>query len=137
MTKHEVKEEHKQAEGDPLIKRRIKEIRRDRAQKNLAQTVPQADVIITNPTHYAVAVKYDSISMPAPMVTAKGQDLMAQKIREIADEHDIPIVENAPLARALYKVDEMDYVPAEHYEAIAKIIGYVYYLNEKKGKKKK
>jgi len=132
MTKHEVKQEHKQSEGDPLIKKRIREIRRDRAQKNIVQNVPQADVIITNPTHYAIAIKYDADSMPAPMIMAKGQDLMAKKIREIADEHDIPLVENAPLARALYKVDEMEYVPAEHYEAVAKIIGYVYYLNEKK-----
>jgi len=136
MTKHEVKEEHKQSEGDPLIKRRIREIRKSRAQKNIAQNVPKADVIITNPTHYAIAIKYDAMSMPAPMITAKGADLMAKKIRDLADEHDIPMVENAPLARALYKVDEMEYVPAEHYEAIAKIIGYVYYLNEKKGKSK-
>ena len=132
MTKHEVKQEHKQSEGDPLIKKRIREIRRDRAQKNIVQNVPQADVIITNPTHYAIAIKYDADSMPAPMIMAKGQDLMAKKIREIADEHDIPLVENAPLARALYKVDEMEYVPPEHYSAVAKIIGYVYYMNEKK-----
>jgi flagellar biosynthetic protein FlhB len=137
MSKHELKEEHKQSEGDPIVKRRIREIRRARAQKNIAQNVPKADVIITNPTHYAIAIKYDADTMPAPMITAKGQDLMAAKIRELAEEHDIPMVENAPLARALYKVDEMEYVPHEHYEAIAKVIGYVYYLNEKKGKKRK
>ena len=132
MTKHEVKQEHKQSEGDPLIKRRIREIRRERAQKNIVQNVQQADVIITNPTHYSIAIKYDADSMPAPMIMAKGQDLIAMKIREIAAEYDIPLVENAPLARALYKVDEMAYIPAEHYQAVAKIIGYVYYLNEKK-----
>ncbi len=132
MTKQEVKDEHKQSEGDPLIKRRMREIRNARAQKSIMQQVPQANVIITNPTHYSIAVKYDADSMPAPMIVAKGMDMMAMKIREIATEHDIPLVENAPLARALYKVDEMQYVPAEHYEAVAKIIGYVYYLNEKK-----
>lgn len=137
MTKHEIKEEHKQSEGDPKIKQRIREIRRSRAQKNIAQNVPKADVIITNPTHYAIAIKYDAQSMPAPMITAKGQDLMAAKIRELAEEHDIPMVENPPLARALYKVDEMEYVPAEYYETVAKIIGYVYYMNAKKGKKNK
>ena len=132
MTRHELKEEHKQSDGDPLIKRRMREIRRDRAQKNLAQNVAQADVVITNPTHYSIAIKYDADSMPAPMIMAKGMDLMAMKIREIAEESEIPLVENAPLARALYKVDEMQYIPPEHYEAVAKIIGYVYYLNEKK-----
>ena len=125
MTKHEVKQEHKQSEGDPLIKRRIREIRRERAQKNIVQNVQQADVIITNPTHYSIAIKYDADSMPAPMIMAKGQDLIAMKIREIAAEYDIPLVENAPLARALYKVDEMAYIPAEHYQAVAKIIGYL------------
>ncbi len=132
MTKQEVKDEHKQSEGDPLIKRRMREIRNARAQKSIMQQVPQANVIITNPTHYSIAVKYDADSMPAPMIVAKGMDMMAMKIREIATENDIPLVENAPLARALYKVDEMQYVPSEHYEAVAKIIGYVYYLNEKK-----
>lgn len=137
MTKHEIKEEHKQSEGDPLVKRRMREIRRDRAQRNIIQNVQQADVIITNPTHYAIAIKYDAESMPAPMIMAKGQDLIAKKIREVGEEHDIPLVENPPLARALYKVDEMEYVPSEHYEAVAKIIGYVYFLNEKKKAKKK
>lgn len=136
MTKHEVKEEHKQTEGDPLIKRRIRDIRRERAKRNLVSNVKKADVIITNPTHYSIAIEYDADSMPAPMIVAKGMDLMAMKIREVAEENEIPMVENAPLARALYKVDEMEYVPAEYYEAVAKIIGYVYYLNEKKKGKK-
>lgn len=137
MTKHELKEEYKQLEGDPLVKRKIREIRNARLQNNITQNVPKADVIITNPTHFAVAIKYDESTMPAPMVTAKGMDLIAQAIREIAEESDIPIVENPPLARALFKVKEMSYVPVEHYEAVAKIIGYVYYLNSKKNKKKK
>lgn len=134
MSKHELKQEHKQSEGDPLIKRRLRDIMRSRAQQNIKKNVPTADVIITNPTHYSIAVKYNE-TMPAPMVVAKGLDLIAMKIREIAEEHDIPMVENAPLARALYKVEEMQYIPEAHYDAVAKIIGYVYYLNQKKGKK--
>jgi flagellar biosynthetic protein FlhB len=135
MTKHELKEEHKQAEGDPLVKRRIRELRLERAQKNLTKTVPTADVIITNPTHYAVGLKYDS-TMEAPQVVVKGMDLMALKIREIAEKHDIPIIEDPPLARNLYnKLDISDFIPTEYYDAVAKIIGYVYSLKGKKGKK--
>jgi flagellar biosynthetic protein FlhB len=135
MTKHEVKEERKQTEGDPLIKKRIREIRMSRAKHNIKKNVLKADVIITNPTHYSIAIRYDQSTMNAPMVVAKGLDLIALMIRELAQENDIPIVENPPLARALYKIDEMEYIPEQHYEAVAKIMGYVYYLNERRGKK--
>lgn len=133
MTKHEQKEEYKQVEGDPVIKKRIRELRMTRAQNNLRKNVPSADVIITNPTHYAIALEYNR-SMVAPKVVAKGLDMMALKIREIGEEFEIPIVEDPPLARALYhKVNLSDYVPEEHFEAVAKIIGYVYSLKDKKG----
>jgi len=132
MTKHELKEEHKQAEGDPLIKKRIRELRNERAKLNLNITVPTADVIITNPTHYAIGLKYNT-SMHAPMVIVKGADLIALKIREIAEKNDIPIMEDPPLARVLYSnVDVSEYIPTEHYEAVAKIIGYIYSLKSKK-----
>ena len=133
MTKQEIKEEHKQSEGNPEIKQKQRQLRRDRAQASIRQSVPTADVIITNPEHFAIALKYDPAEMPAPMVVAKGLDLIALDIRKIAEEHDIPIIENPPLARALYKdvgVDE--HVPLEHYEAVAKIISYVFGLRDKK-----
>lgn len=133
MTKHEVKEEHKQLEGDPLIKRRIRELRMSRAQNNIMQNVPKADVIITNPTHFAIGIQYNE-EMVAPKIVVKGLDNLALKIREMAEEEDIPIVEDKPLARALYyKAEIEDYIPEEFYEPVAKIIGYVLSLKNKKG----
>lgn len=132
MTKHEQKEEYKQIEGDPLIKKRVRELRLARAENNIIKNVPKADVIITNPTHFAIGIEYNE-AMSAPKVVVKGLDLMALKIREMAEEEDIPIVEDKPLARSLYyNVKLSDYIPEEHYEAVAKIIGYVYSLKEKK-----
>ena len=129
MTKQEVKEEHKQAEGDPTAKQRLRQIRQDRARQRMMSSVPDADVVITNPTHYAVALKYDLDEMEAPRVTAKGQDFIALKIREIAEENDITIVENPPLARALFaSVDLDEEVPPEHYQAVAEVISYVWGL---------
>jgi len=126
MTKQEVKDENKQAEGDPQIKARIRQLRMERAQQRMMAAVPEADVVITNPTHYAVALKYKMKDMAAPILVAKGMDSLAQRIREVADENDIPIVENPPLARALYAVVELDQeIPDEHYKAVAEIIGYV------------
>jgi len=133
MTKHEVKEEYKQTEGSPEIKQKIRALRREQAQKRIKQTVPKATVVITNPEHYAVALQYDQHTMKAPVLLAKGLDLIAKKIREIADENNIPIIENPPIARALYKdvgIDEE--IPIEHYEAVAKIISYVMSLKERK-----
>jgi len=137
MTKQEVKEEYKQTEGDPEIKQRIRALRREQSQRRIKQAVPNATVVITNPEHYAVALKYDMNSTGAPICVAKGGDLMAQKIKEIAKEHEVTIVENPPLARALYKDVKIDEeIPLEHFEAVAKIISYVMAI-EKQSKKKK
>ncbi len=125
MSLREMKDEFKQSEGDPHIKGRIRQLRQQRMKKRMMAAVPKASVIITNPTHYSVALSYER-GMPAPICVAKGVDLIALKIREIAGEHDIPIVENVPLARALYANVEIDEeIPVEHYHAVAEIIGYV------------
>ena len=125
MSLQEVKEEFKQSEGDPHIKGKIRQLRQQRMKKRMMAAVPNASVIITNPTHFAVALKYDR-GMPAPICVAKGVDAIALKIREVAGKHDIPIVENVPLARALYAgVEVDDEIPVEHYHAVAEVIGYV------------
>jgi len=126
MTKQEVKDEHKSTEGDPQIKARIRKIRVERFQQRMMASVPQADVVITNPTHYAIALKYKMEEMQAPKLVAKGVDHLALRIREIADENNVTIVENPPLARALYAAVEVDEeIPAEHFKAVAEVIGYV------------
>jgi flagellar biosynthesis protein FlhB len=125
MSLQEMKEEFKQSEGDPHIKGRIRQLRHARMKKRMMSAVPKASVIITNPTHYAVALSYQR-GMAAPICVAKGVDQIALKIREVAGKHDIPIVENVPLARALYATVEIDQeIPVEHYHAVAEIIGYV------------
>ncbi len=125
MSVQEVKEEFKQSEGDPHIKGRIRQLRQQRMKKRMMAAVPKASVIITNPTHYSVALAYER-GMSAPICVAKGVDNIAFKIREVARAHDIPIVENVPLARALYATVEIDdEIPVEHYHAVAEIIGYV------------
>jgi flagellar biosynthetic protein FlhB len=125
MSVQEVKEEYKQSEGDPHIKGRIRQLRQAKMRKRMMAAVPKASVIITNPTHYSVALAYER-GMSAPICVAKGADNLAFKIREIARAHDIPIVENVPLARSLYAtVDIDDEIPTEHYQAVAEIIGYV------------
>jgi flagellar biosynthetic protein FlhB len=129
MTKQEVKDEHKQQDGDPKIKQRIAALRMERQRERMMQAVEKADVIITNPTHYAIALKYDMDEMPAPVLVGKGIDAVALRIREVAEANDIPIVENPPLARALYASVEIDEeIPSEHYHAVAEVIGYVYRL---------
>ena len=133
MSKQDVKDEHKQQEGDPMVKAKIRQLRTERAQQRMMQDVPEADVVITNPTHFAVALKYDMKEMAAPMCIAKGQDNIALKIREVAEENDVVVVENPPVARALYATVEIDQViPPEHYQAVAEIISYVYKLRNKK-----
>ena len=125
MSLREMKEEFKQSEGDPKVKGRIRQLRHARMRKRMMAAVPNASVIITNPTHYSVALSYER-GMSAPVCVAKGVDQIALKIREIAGQHDIPIVENVPLARALYATVEIDEeIPVEHYHAVAEIIGYV------------
>ena len=125
MSLQEMKEEFKQSEGDPHIKGKIRQLRQQRMKKRMMAAVPKASVIITNPTHYAVALSYER-GMPAPICVAKGVDAIALKIREVAGKHDIPIVENVALARALHATVEIDQeIPVEHYQAVAQIIGYV------------
>jgi len=132
MSKQEVKDEMKQSEGDPQIKGKIKQKQRQMAMSRMMQEVPKADVIVTNPTHFAVALKYEK-GMVAPQIVAKGQDLVARRIKEIANENRVPIVENKPLARALYASTQVgDMVPAELYQAVAEVLAYVYRLKQRR-----
>ena len=133
MTKQEVKDEYKQMEGDPQVKMRLRSIRMERLRKRMMANVPKASVVVTNPTHFAVALRYEpEEGMEAPVVVAKGQDFIALKIREIAEANAVPIVENPPLARALFASVEIDEpIPTEHYAAVAKVIKYVYQLKGK------
>ena len=129
MSRQEIRDEHKQSEGDPHVKARLRQIRHERARQRMMAAVPQADVVVTNPTHFAVALKYDTSVMAAPTVVAKGVDNVAFRIREVAEEHQVPIVENPPLARALFGGVDLDQqIPEEHYQAVAQIISYVYRL---------
>ena len=133
MTKQEIKDEAKQSEGDPLVKGRIRRLQREAARRRMMSEVPNATVVITNPTHYAVALKYDRDSMDAPRCVAKGVDLVAQKIKEVAAEHDVPMVENVPLARQLHKeVDIDEDIPEDLYAAVAEILVMVQKLNKRK-----
>ena len=136
MTRQEVRDEHKQAEGDPHIKARIRRIRTERARRRMMAAVPDADVVITNPTHFAVALRYDMAAMQAPRLVAKGTDNVALRIRQVAEDNDVPIVENPPVARALYAAVELDEeIPPEHYKAVAEIIGYVMRLRGEMSRK--
>ncbi|QGG48186.1 flagellar biosynthesis protein FlhB [Heliorestis convoluta] len=133
MSKQEVKDEHKQAEGDPQIRSKIRQRMREAAMRRMMQELPQADVVITNPTHFAIALKYDGTSMTAPRVIAKGQDFLAQKIKEVAQAHGIPMVEDKPLAQTLYRtVDIGQQVPAELFQAVAEVFAFVFRLKQKK-----
>ncbi|MFH5183185.1 flagellar biosynthesis protein FlhB [Paenibacillus sp. TAB 01] len=132
MSKQDIKDEYKKTEGDPLIKGKIREKQRRMALQRMMQEVPKADVIITNPTHFAVAIKYDAKNMQAPTVIAKGTDYMALKIKQIAKEHSIITMENKPLARALYaEVEIGDAIPAEMFQAVAEVLAYVYKMKGK------
>ena len=132
MTKQEVKDEYKQTEGDPHVKGRLRSIRQQRARQRMMAAVPQADVVVTNPTHFAVAMRYDPEQMTAPRVVAKGIDTLALKMREVAEDHEVAVVENPPLARALYAAVEIDReVPPEHYKAVAEVISYVFRLQNR------
>jgi flagellar biosynthetic protein FlhB len=131
MTKQEIIEEQKESDGDPMIKQRIRSIQRETARKRMMQEVPEATVVITNPQHLAVAIKYEEKDMAAPKIVAKGAGNLAARIREIATEHGIPIVENKPVARALYKQELNTFIPEELYVAVAKILAYIYKLKGK------
>lgn len=135
MTKQEVKEEHKQAEGDPLVKSKIRQRQRQMAMRRMMQQVPKADVVITNPTHLAIALLYDENKMTAPQVLAKGEGFIANKIKELAKEHRIPVVENKPLARMIYKTVEIgDFIPSNLYQAVAEVLAFVYNLRKKRSR---
>lgn len=132
MSRQDIKDEMKNSEGDPQVRARLRQIRRERAQQRMMQAVPEASVVIANPTHFAIALKYELNEMAAPVVLAKGIDAVALKIREVAEEHDIPVIRNPPLARALHAGAEIgDEIPAEHFKAVAEIIGYVLRLKGK------
>jgi flagellar biosynthetic protein FlhB len=133
MTKQEVKDEAKELEGDPLIKGRIRSIQRQIAYRRMMQDVPKADVVVTNPTHFAVAIKYEVGKMSAPKVVAKGVDLIALRIREVAMEHHVPLVEDKPLAQLLYKTVEIgDQIPEKLFQAVAQVLAYVYRLRDQR-----
>lgn len=133
MTKQEIKDEYKNVDGDPQVKGRIRQIQHQMHQKRMMSNVPTADVVITNPTHYAVALTYDNTKNSAPKVVAKGVDFIAQNIKKLAREHNVPIIENPSLARALYDQVEIDYqIPEDFYKAVAEIFGYIYELKNKR-----
>ena len=133
MTKQEVKEEYKQMEGDPQVKGKIKEIQRRRAQERMMQQVPGADVVIRNPTHYAVALRYKPDQDDAPIVLAKGQDNVAMRIVQVAESHKIAVIENVPLARALYAQAEVNqFIPPDLYGPVAEVLVFIFKLNDKK-----
>jgi flagellar biosynthetic protein FlhB len=125
MTLEEIKEELKQSDGDPVIKGKLRQLRLARVRRRMMAAVPKASVVIANPTHYSVALSYER-GMAAPICVAKGVDLVALKIREVAEQNNVPVVENVPLARALYATVKLDAeIPVEHYHAVAQVIGYV------------
>jgi flagellar biosynthetic protein FlhB len=129
MTRQEIKEELKKSEGDPLIKARVKSIQREMARRRMMQSVAKADVVITNPTHLAVALSYQSREMNAPLLVAKGAERIAEKIREVARKHGVPIVENKKLAQSLYTMVDLGHeIPGTLYQAVAEILAYVYRL---------
>ena len=133
MTRDQAKRENKEKEGSPEVRQKIRALQREMAQKRMMSEIPNADVIVTNPTHISIIIKYDDQTMISPMVIGKGADHLAMRIREIAREHNIPIVENVPLARALYKtVKEGSYVPRSLYKAIAEVLAFIYKLKKKK-----
>jgi flagellar biosynthetic protein FlhB len=126
MSRQELKEEFRDTEGDPIVKGRLRQLRMERARRRMMAEVPKSDVVVTNPTHYAVALKYDQATMGAPRLIAKGVDKAAQRIREIAKENDIPVIENPPLARGLHAAVELDQeIPPEFYKAVAEVISYI------------
>jgi flagellar biosynthetic protein FlhB len=132
MSKQEVKDEFKQREGDPLVRSRIKQVQREMARKRMMEAVPKADVVITNPVHLAVVVEYNSQQMMSPKVTAKGSRLIAERIKEVAREHQVPIIEDKPLAQALFSGVEIGQeIPIVFYKAVAEILAYVYRLKNK------
>ncbi|PHR29435.1 MAG: flagellar biosynthesis protein FlhB [Desulfotalea sp.] len=132
MTKQEVKEEFKESEGDPHVKAQIRSIQQEMARKRMMADVPKADVIVTNPTHLSIAIQYDSANMAAPVIIAKGADFIAMRIRKIARENDIPIIENPPVARLLHNLDIGEHIPEDLFKVVAEILAHVYSLKGNK-----
>lgn len=133
MSRQDLRDEYKQTEGDPLVKGRLRQLRMERARRRMMGEVPKADVVVTNPTHYAVALKYDQTAMSAPKVVAKGTDKVALRIREVAEEADVPVIENPPLARGLYAAVDIDQeIPPEYYKAVAELISYIFKLKKRR-----
>lgn len=136
MTRQELKEELKQTEGDPRLKARIRQVQRQWMSRRMMHSVPQADVVVTNPVHYAVALQYSAEAMRAPRVVAKGKDLLAERIKELARQHGVPVVENPPLAQALYRSVEVGMeIPGVLYEAVAEVLAYVYRMRRRDGRR--
>ena len=131
MSKQEVKDEYKQTEGDPMVKSRIRSIQREMARRRMMEEVPKADVVITNPVHLAIAIRFEPGKMTAPVIVAKGAERIAQRIKALAKENNVPIIEDRPLAQNLYKLDLGEEIPAQFYQAIAEILAYVYGLKRK------
>ena len=137
MSPKELKEEMRESNGDPLVRAKLQRIRAERSRQRMIQNVARASVVLTNPTHYAVALRYEQGETAAPICLAKGVDAVAQRIREAAEEHDVPIVENPPLARALFATADIDEpIPTEHYQAVAKVIGFVMRLGRRKAQRR-
>jgi flagellar biosynthetic protein FlhB len=133
MSKQEIKDEHKETEGNPQMKMRIRRIQRDQARRRMMQQVPKATAVIVNPTHFAVALRYEPETMAAPLVIAKGKDYLALRIRQVALDHQVPLIENPPLARGLYKaVDVGQEIPPHLYKAVAEILAYIFRLRQRR-----
>lgn len=133
MSRQDLRDEFKQTEGDPLVKGRLRQLRMERARRRMMNDVPGADVVVTNPTHYAIALRYDQSAMVAPKVVAKGADKVALRIREVAKEAGVPVVENPPLARSLYVAVDIDQeIPPEYYKAVAELISYIFKLKKRR-----
>jgi flagellar biosynthesis protein FlhB len=132
MSKEEVRQEMKDIQGDPKIKQRIRSIQQEMSRRRMMESVPEAEVVVTNPTEYAIALKYDPGEFPAPIVVAKGKNILAKKIKDIANEHDVPIVENKPLAQSMYKLVAVGHpIPPDLYQAVAEVLAYVYKLKKR------
>ncbi|MCP5464781.1 MAG: flagellar biosynthesis protein FlhB [Deltaproteobacteria bacterium] len=133
MSKQEIKDEHKEMEGNPEVKRKVREFQREQAMRTIQAEVPQATVVVTNPTHFAVALRYEKGKVPVPRVVAKGADILCQRVKDVAREHGVPIVENPPLARGIYRDVKVGHdIPRKYYKAVAKIIATIFQLEEEK-----
>jgi len=138
MSRQEVKEEYKRLEGDPMVKQRMRDLQRQAAQQRMMGSVPKADVVVTNPTHIAIALKYEPQKMTAPLLLAKGERKIAEEIKRIAEAHEISIVENEPLARSIFRTTKINHeIPSELYQAVAEVLAYVYKIKRERQERAK